>query len=83
MTATTAPDADALRTIGRVRDLTAALATHGTAYSQMAHERRRLVAALRAAGILAATIADLAGVTPSTVRQLDHRARRIGDEPTP
>ncbi|MEX3643996.1 helix-turn-helix domain-containing protein [Mycolicibacterium porcinum] len=78
MTATRLLDADALRAITRLRDLNSALAAHGTAYARMAHERRRLVATLRAAGIPAATIADRAGMSPSTVRFIAHRAREEG-----
>lgn len=78
MTATVEPDAEALRAIGRLRDLNAALAAHGTAYSCMAHERRRLVDALRTAGIPAVTIAGHAGMSASTVRFIAHRAKKQG-----
>ncbi|WP_131823912.1 hypothetical protein [Mycobacteroides abscessus] len=78
MTATIQLDDAALRAIGRLCDLNSALAAHATAYTCMAHERRRVVAALRAAGISAATIADRAGMAPSTVRFIAHRAREEG-----
>lgn len=78
MIATAVPDADALRAITRLRDLNAAIAAHGTAYTCMAHERRRLVAALRASGIPAVAIAVRAGMSPNAVRVIAHRAHKQG-----
>lgn len=83
MPANTAAVPDALADALRIRQLSVALAAHGTAAACMATERRRRVVALRTAGLSVEQVAEATGLSVPTIWKLTHRAKRDAPTPTP